>query len=165
MCSQYWPIELNKPTEYGPIEVTLLTEETLAEFTIRTLKIRRLNSLVEKTKNVTISENGERTNGLSEEEEYRIVYQFHYHEWPIHSCPYPNSILQFRRRVRIYMNEISQERAMGPTIVHCSDGCGRTGAYLCIDANLELADEDNMYDVFGYTKKMRQARKGMIESV
>jgi len=36
---------------------------------------------------------------------------------------------------------------------------------MCIDANLELADEDNMYDVFGYTKKMRQARKGMIESV
>ena len=46
-----------------------------------------------------------------------------------------------------------------------SDGCGRTGTYMCIDANLEFADEDNMYDVFGYTKKMRQARKGMIETV
>lgn len=46
-----------------------------------------------------------------------------------------------------------------------SDGCGRTGTYLCIDANLEFADEDNMFEVFGYTRKMRDARKGMIESV
>ena len=46
-----------------------------------------------------------------------------------------------------------------------SDGCGRTGAYLCIDANLDFSQEDNLFDVFGYTKKMRQARKGMIETV
>ncbi|KAH9367088.1 hypothetical protein HPB48_021733 [Haemaphysalis longicornis] len=36
---------------------------------------------------------------------------------------------------------------------------------MCIDANLELADEDGVYDVFGYTKKLRAARKGMVETV
>lgn len=46
-----------------------------------------------------------------------------------------------------------------------SDGCGRTGTYLCIDANLELADEDGEFDVFGYTKRMRQMRRGLIETV
>lgn len=46
-----------------------------------------------------------------------------------------------------------------------SDGCGRTGAYLCIDSNLEFCDEDNTFDVFGYTKKMRQSRKGMVEAM
>ncbi|PRD26277.1 UNVERIFIED_CONTAM: Ptprt [Trichonephila clavipes] len=45
------------------------------------------------------------------------------------------------------------------------DGCGRTGAYLCIEANLELAEEDFVYDVFGYAKKLRASRRGMIETL
>lgn len=46
-----------------------------------------------------------------------------------------------------------------------SDGCGRTGAFLVIDANLEYLKEDNTFDVFGYTKQLRGGRKGMIESL
>ncbi|GBO25923.1 hypothetical protein AVEN_179955-1, partial [Araneus ventricosus] len=45
------------------------------------------------------------------------------------------------------------------------DGCGRTGTYLCIEANLELAGEDFCYDVFGYAKKLRASRRGMIETL
>lgn len=37
--------------------------------------------------------------------------------------------------------------------------------YLAIDANLELAEEEDCFDVFGYLKKLRQSRKGMIDSV
>lgn len=46
-----------------------------------------------------------------------------------------------------------------------SDGGGRTGAYLAIDSNLEYAKEDNMYDVFNYAKRLRQMRRGLIDSV
>ncbi|GBO29031.1 hypothetical protein AVEN_229334-1, partial [Araneus ventricosus] len=45
------------------------------------------------------------------------------------------------------------------------DGCGRTGAYICLDSNLDLAEEDSVYDVFGYTKSLRNARRGMVEDV
>ena len=48
----------------------------------------------------------------------RIIYQLHYHNWSSHTCPFSNSLLQFRRRVRIYMNELMNEK-IGPTIVHC----------------------------------------------
>lgn len=41
MCCQYWPMEEHKPEMYGPIEVTLLSEEQLADFVIRTMKIRK----------------------------------------------------------------------------------------------------------------------------
>lgn len=95
----------------------------------------------------------------------RIVYQFHYNSWASHTCPFISSLLHFRRRVRICMDEMSKSGKTGPTIVHCNDGCGRTGTYLCIDANLELAEEDNVYDVFNYTKKMRQSRKFLIENL
>lgn len=47
----------------------------------------------------------------------------------------------------------------------CSDGGGRSGVYLAIDANLELGEEEDAYDVFGYLKKLRQSRKGLVENV
>jgi hypothetical protein len=46
-----------------------------------------------------------------------------------------------------------------------SDGGGRSGVYLAIDANLELAEEEDCFDVFGYLKKLRQSRKGLIETL
>lgn len=50
-------------------------------------------------------------------------------------------------------------------LVSCSDGGGRSGVYMAIDANLELAEEEDCFHVFGYLKKIRQSRKGLIENV
>ena len=49
MCCQYWPMEEHKPEMYGPIEVTLLSEEQLADFVIRTLRIRKPGQMVPKS--------------------------------------------------------------------------------------------------------------------
>ena len=46
-----------------------------------------------------------------------------------------------------------------------SDGAGRSGVYLAIDANIELSEEDGVFDVFGYLRKMRQQRRGLIETL
>jgi hypothetical protein len=45
-----------------------------------------------------------------------------------------------------------------------SDGGGRSGVYCMIDASLELLEEDGMVDVFGYLKKLRLSRKGLVET-
>lgn len=42
MCVQYWPTDLDKPEEYGNLEITLLAEEQLANFFIRTVRIRKV---------------------------------------------------------------------------------------------------------------------------
>lgn len=161
MCFKYWPVEIDKPEYYAPIEVTLLNEEPLAEFTIRTFRLRKRFCL----KPGGLAERAMGVKCTDADEEGRLVYQFQYYNWHIHACPFPNSLLQFRRRVRVYMEEMATENDKGPLIVHCSDGCGRTGTYLGIDANLELAQEDNLYDVFGFVKKLRMARRGMVETV
>ncbi|XP_054714942.1 receptor-type tyrosine-protein phosphatase kappa-like [Uloborus diversus] len=137
MCVQYWPTEMDRPEEYGDLEVTLLAEEQLANFFIRTLRLRK-------------------------GQEEREVVQLHYTNWPSHTCPFPSALLEFRRRVRVYRMRYP---STGPLLVHCSDGCGRTGSYLCIEANLEMAEEDSAYDVFGYAKKLRASRRGMIETL
>lgn len=46
-----------------------------------------------------------------------------------------------------------------------SDGGGRSGVYIAIDANLEMAEEEETFFLFGYLKKLKQSRKGLIESV
>jgi len=46
-----------------------------------------------------------------------------------------------------------------------SDGGGRSGVYLAVDANLELMEEEDGFDVFGYLKKLRQSRKGLVETM
>ena len=36
---------------------------------------------------------------------------------------------------------------------------------MAIDANMELVEEDGQIDIFGYMKKLRQARRGLVETL
>ena len=49
--------------------------------------------------------------------------------------------------------------------VNPSDGAGRSGVYIAIDANIELCEEDGVFDVYGYLKKMRGLRRGLVETL
>ncbi|KAG7200252.1 hypothetical protein KM043_017723 [Ampulex compressa] len=145
MCVQYWPASKDKDEEYGGIGVSVLKEEELANFHIRTIKLYKKN------------ENDEIT-------EERTLLQFHYTEWHSHTCPFGNAVLEFRRRVRAVVGSTIKNES-GPMVVHCNDGGGRSGVYLAIDANMELAEEEDAFDVFGYLKKLRQSRRGLIENL
>ena len=48
---------------------------------------------------------------------------------------------------------------------HFSDGAGRSGVYIAIDANIELCEEDGVFDVYGYLNKMRGLRRGLVETL
>ena len=37
--------------------------------------------------------------------------------------------------------------------------------YIAIDANIELSEEDGVFDVYGYLKKIRQQRRGLVETL
>merc|ERR1719464_281627 len=139
MCVQYWPAGKNKEDVYSGVGVMVEHEEQIANFMIRTIRLRK---------------NGEQ----------RKVILFHYTEWTCHSNPFSNALLEFRRRVRNVMNHHPDSQD-GPVIVHCNDGAGRSGVYLAIDANIELSEEDGVIDVFGYVRKMRTQRRGLVESL
>lgn len=49
--------------------------------------------------------------------------------------------------------------------LYYSDGGGRSGVFMAIDANMELVEEDGLIDIFGYMKKLRQARRGLVETL
>jgi len=139
MCVQYWPAGKNKEEVYSGVGVMVENEEQIANFMIRTIRLRKGG-------------------------EQRKVILFHYTEWTCHSNPFSNALLEFRRRVRNVMNHHPDSQD-GPVIVHCNDGAGRSGVYLAIDANIELSEEDGVIDVFGYVRKMRTQRRGLVESL
>ncbi|XP_062132139.1 receptor-type tyrosine-protein phosphatase kappa isoform X1 [Drosophila sulfurigaster albostrigata] len=150
MCVQYWPPNMEVHETYGDIHINIVREEQLANFHIRTFRLYKKG------------EQGEVT-------DERLILQFHYTEWYSHSCPFSNALLEFRRRVRLVVGNIIKDEddvdMRGPILVHCSDGGGRSGVYMSIDANLELAEEEESFNVFGYLKKLRQSRKGLVENV
>ena len=41
MCVQYWPGQIDKEEVYGGIRVTVLKEELLANFVIRSIRLRQ----------------------------------------------------------------------------------------------------------------------------
>ncbi|CAH2042192.1 unnamed protein product, partial [Iphiclides podalirius] len=127
MCVQYWPPNKEKDETYGDISVGIVQEEELANFHIRTFR------LYKSEKEVVVEE--------------RFILQFHYTQWHSHTCPFSNALLEFRRRVRAVVGRrLATNPSAGPMVVHCNDGGGRSGVYLAIDANLELAEEEDCFD-------------------
>uniref|UniRef100_A0A915BWH4 Uncharacterized protein n=1 Tax=Parascaris univalens TaxID=6257 RepID=A0A915BWH4_PARUN len=139
VCLQYWPVS---SAEYGDIGVETLSTKTYAHFVIRTLRLTRVDADV-----------GQQT---------RMIKQFHFTEWELDSFPYISAFIELRRRVRNY---VEAHRSDAPIVVHCSNGGGRSGAFIALDANLELMKKTDQIDVYEYAKTMVNSRPHLVDSV
>ncbi|CAP22018.2 Protein CBG00613 [Caenorhabditis briggsae] len=138
MCLQYWP---QTKFQFREIEVETTEVKTYSHFVIRTFKLTR------KTE---------------ESIETRIVKHFHFTEWELDSFPYISAFIELRRRVRQFMEKSPVD---APMVVHCSNGAGRSGAFLALDANLELMKKTGQLDFFEYAKTLVNSRPHLIDSV
>ena len=143
-CDQYWPKE--GTLSYGPIEVTLLSEVTMANYTLRSLRVKHRKL---KKKKWICSE--------------RSVAQYHYTGWPDHGTP-PDTlpVLSFIRKS--VAASPSPADGGGPIVVHCSAGVGRTGTYIVIDAMLRQAAAKGEMNIFGYLKHIRSQRNHLVQT-
>lgn len=57
MCVQYWPASKDKDEEYGGIGVSVLKEEELANFHIRTIRLYKKNENNVSLFNVSVKNN------------------------------------------------------------------------------------------------------------
>ncbi|TKS90872.1 Tyrosine-protein phosphatase non-receptor type 12 [Collichthys lucidus] len=84
-----------------------------------------------------------RTLMVEYENETRRITQFHYMNWPDHDVPSSfDSILDMIGLMREY-----QEHDDVPICVHCSAGCGRTGAICAIDYTWNLLKAGEQYEL------------------
>merc|ERR1719312_1759197 len=128
---------------HGYIEVTIIEEDVMAHFTVRTLKLKHTE--LKKNKGV-VSE--------------RLVKQYHYTTWPDHGTPSDTlPVLTFVRK-----SVAANPQDGGPIVVHCSAGVGRTGTYIVIDAMIKQAQARQEMNVFGFLKHIRSQRNHLVQT-
>lgn len=135
LCFHYWPEEGSEL--YHIYEVHLVSEHIWCDdYLVRSFYLKNLKT-----------------------GETRTVTQFHFMSWPESGVPSSTKpLLEFRRKV----NKSFRGRSC-PIVVHCSDGVGRSGAYVLLDMVLNrIAKGAKEIDVGATLEHIRDQRAGAV---
>jgi len=140
--AQYWPDEAGDTLRLDfDLEVVLLDQTKTKDFIVRNLLL---------TNTTTNSK--------------RRIQHLHYVNWPDFNVPdCPQSFLDFLDTVR---NSGCFEDDVGPPIVHCSAGIGRSGTFALVDSALVISEEKDisLQYVRSLLLNMRTQRMGLIQT-
>ncbi|XP_058809203.1 tyrosine-protein phosphatase non-receptor type 2 [Phymastichus coffea] len=143
-CHQYWPLaESSDHVMKFPdldLEVEYITKINKSDYTTTTLRLKN-----------------------TETNESRDILHFNYTTWPDFGVPKsPTAFLRFLADVR---ESGVLDKNVGPSIVHCSAGIGRSGTFCLVDTCLVLIEENglNSVNVRDILLEMRKSRMGLIQ--
>ncbi|XP_075064829.1 tyrosine-protein phosphatase non-receptor type 12 [Mixophyes fleayi] len=137
-CERYYPNFGDQPLTFGPFHVSCEEEQPRKDYFVRTLTVEFQN-------------------------ESRRIHQFHYVNWPDHDVPSSfDSILDMISLMRDY-----QAHEEVPICIHCSAGCGRTGAICAIDYTWNLLKARRIpeeFNVYSLIQDMRTQRHSAVQT-
>ncbi|XP_015778849.1 PREDICTED: tyrosine-protein phosphatase non-receptor type 1-like [Acropora digitifera] len=97
--------------------------------------------------------------------EKRCIYHFHYQTWPDFGVPTsPATFLAFLFEVR-QKGVLSPD--VGPSVIHCSAGIGRSGTFVMVDSILKEIESTGDMEQISITDvllEIRQYRVGLIQT-
>ncbi|XP_066151469.1 tyrosine-protein phosphatase non-receptor type 61F isoform X1 [Euwallacea fornicatus] len=142
-CSQYWPPKIGSVLTFTDVGLTLeyLEQHDHSYYLTRVLRLKDIES-----------------------GEHRDILQFHYITWPDFGVPCsPTKFLDFLKRVR---RAGVLEEEVGPAIVHCSAGIGRSGTFCLVDSCLVLIEKYglNSVNIKEVLLELRNYRTGLIQT-
>ncbi|EFN65023.1 Tyrosine-protein phosphatase non-receptor type 11 [Camponotus floridanus] len=154
-CARYWPEE-GEVTEYGnEWKVRAVSRTSTADYTLREFLLQ-----------------GTKPNFS----ESRRIYHYHFQAWPDHGVPSdPGCVLNFLHDVNARQESIAASLAssnqnvpcIGPILVHCSAGIGRTGTFIVIDMILDQIKRHGLdceIDIQRTIQRVRSQRSGMVQT-
>ncbi|XP_074096980.1 tyrosine-protein phosphatase non-receptor type 11 isoform X2 [Cotesia typhae] len=154
-CARYWPEE-GEVAEYGnEWKVRALARTSTADYTLREFLLQ-----------------GNKPNFS----EPRRIYHYHFQAWPDHGVPSdPGCVLNFLHDVNARQDSISASlnsngqtpATVGPILVHCSAGIGRTGTFIVIDMILDQIKQHGLdceIDIQRTIQRVRSQRSGMVQT-
>ncbi|XP_044007732.1 tyrosine-protein phosphatase corkscrew isoform X2 [Aphidius gifuensis] len=157
-CARYWPEE-GETAEYGSEwKVSALARSSTADYTLREFLLQ---------------------GNKPQFSEPRKIYHFHFQAWPDHGVPSdPGCVLNFLHDVNARQESIAAllsssasngqaPTAVGPILVHCSAGIGRTGTFIVIDMILDQIKQHGLeceIDIQRTIQTVRSQRSGMVQT-
>ncbi|KAI8643506.1 protein-tyrosine phosphatase-like protein [Parasitella parasitica] len=158
-CHRYWPSELNSPTQYGDFIVTLINETT------QKIDKHDLQEPLHEDDVVIVRQLSIAHGSVS-----RQVTHLQYTGWMDFGVPEnPLGTLQIIQMANSAQETCFRQGAVGPMIVHCSAGCGRSGAFCAIDTVLyrlrqtkAISDHDILLQTIS---RFREQRLSMVQTL
>ncbi|XP_054162093.1 tyrosine-protein phosphatase 69D-like [Oppia nitens] len=137
-CVQYWSEEQPKLIS-NLFKVSLKNVHKYSDYIIRRFNLERVDG----------TENHE-------------ILHFHFVMWRDFLAPeQPSWLLRFIKRVNEYYCP-----DMGPILVHCSAGVGRTGTFIAIDSLISQINENSsVINIFECVSQLRHQRNHLVQSV
>ncbi|KAF6198614.1 hypothetical protein GE061_008366 [Apolygus lucorum] len=140
-CARYWPEE-GESIEFGKIKLRNVLSTTNADYTLRELMVSSADGAEE-----------------------RKVHHYHFQGWPDHGVPNdPGSVLNFVHDVNACHESTG---FIGPVVVHCSAGIGRTGTFIVIHILLNYINSNGVdceIDIQRTIQMVRAQRSGMVQT-
>lgn len=142
-CHQYWPQDVGDDLIFEDVQLKLenIQSEPGEHYTVRTFRISKLDT-----------------------DESREIKHFHYTTWPDFGVPKcPDTFLEFLTVVR---ESGVLDPDVGPSVVHCSAGIGRSGTFCLVDTCLVLIEKEGFENVNikEVLLELRSYRMGLIQT-
>ncbi|XP_031421917.1 tyrosine-protein phosphatase non-receptor type 22 isoform X2 [Clupea harengus] len=137
-CERYWAANTEDVFVCEQFIVTCVSEEDKGDYVTRVLNVTYQSTI-------------------------RTIRQLHYMNWPDHGVPDSiPPILELLQEMRGY-----QEQDNIPICIHCSAGCGRTGALCAIDYTWNLLKRQCIpenFSIFDLVQDMRTQRPSVVQT-